>query len=415
MRSNYKKLGKYIQPVNIRNTDLAIETLLGVSINKVLMPSIANTVGTNMKTYKIIKRNQFAYGPVTSRNGNKISVALLEDYDEAIVSQAYTVFEIKDEKELLPDYLMMWMRRPEFDRYARFKSHGSAREVFDWEEMCEVQLPLPSINIQREIVKEYNTIKNRIALNNQLIQKLEETAQAIYKQWFIDFEFPNEDGKPYKSSGGKMEYCDELEKEIPEGWINTKFGNVATVKHGYAFPGEDFSESETNLVLVSPGNFKVTGGFNFSKNKFYKGEIPKSYILSENDLVINMTDLSKNGDTLGNTALIPDINFKTLLHNQRVGKIELVDDWYTYYILMATNHFVFKNYILGTATGTTVRHTSPTRIEDYSLIKPTYEVTLYFNKLIKPIMNTINKSFSQDYYLKQLLSLLLSKIATIEN
>jgi type I restriction enzyme S subunit len=143
-----------------------------------------------MSTYKIVKKNQFAYGPVTSRNGDKISIALLEDYNEAIVSQAYSPFEVKNTNELSPEYLMMWFRRPEFDRYARFMSHGSAREIFGWEEMCNTLLPIPSIIKQKEIVKEYNVIQDRIALNQQLIQKLEETAQTIYKQWFVDFEFP---------------------------------------------------------------------------------------------------------------------------------------------------------------------------------------------------------------------------------
>lgn len=226
MRSNYKKLGKYIQQINKRNTDLNIDRLLGVSINKVLMPSIANTVGTNMKTYKILKKNQFAYGPVTSRNGDKISVALLQEFDEAILSQAYTVFEVIDETELHPEYLMMWFRRPEFDRYARFKSHGSARETFDWDEMCEVELPIPSIEKQREIVKEYNTVVNRIKLNEKLNQKLEETAQALYKHWFVDFEFPNENGEPYKSNGGAMVYNEELDKEIPEGWEYRDLGEI---------------------------------------------------------------------------------------------------------------------------------------------------------------------------------------------
>lgn len=188
VRSNYKRLGDYIQVVNERNRELEVETLLGVSIQKVLMPSIANTIGTNMTTYKIIKRNQFAYGPVTSRNGDKISIALLEEYDEAIVSQMYTVFEVIDKTKLNPEYLMMWFRRPEFDRFARFKSHGSTREVFNWEEMCEVELPIPSIEKQNEIVKEYNTIVNRIELNETLNQKLEETAQALYKHWFSKYD-----------------------------------------------------------------------------------------------------------------------------------------------------------------------------------------------------------------------------------
>jgi len=189
MMMSYKTLGDYIHPVNIRNKDLEVTTLLGVSIRKVLMPSIANTIGTNMKTYKIIAKNQFAYGPVTSRNGDKISIALLEEHEIAIVSQAYTVFEVIDDNEVLPEYLMMWFRRPEFDRFTRFKSHGSAREVFDWEELCDTQLPIPTIEKQRQIVAEYNTVTNRIKLNEQLNQKLEATAQALYKHWFVDFEF----------------------------------------------------------------------------------------------------------------------------------------------------------------------------------------------------------------------------------
>jgi type I restriction enzyme S subunit len=219
-----KRLRDYIQPVNIRNKELEVTTLLGVSIRKVLMPSIANTIGTNMKTYKIIKQNQFAYGPVTSRNGDKISIALLEEHEIAIVSQAYTVFEVIDEQEVLPEYLMMWFRRPEFDRFARFKSHGSAREVFDWEELCDTELPIPSIEKQQQIVAEYNTVTNRIHLNNQLNQKLEATAQALYKHWFVDFEFPAHlsgtlsGAEGYKSSGGEMVFNEELEKEIPVGW-----------------------------------------------------------------------------------------------------------------------------------------------------------------------------------------------------
>ena len=117
----------------------------------------------------------------------KYLVALLEE-DEAIVSTSYTVFEVIDEKKLLPEYLMMWFRRAEFDRYARYMSHGSTREAFGWNEMCDVELPVPSIEKQREIVKEYKSITDRIKLNEQLNQKLEETAQAIYKEWFVDFE-----------------------------------------------------------------------------------------------------------------------------------------------------------------------------------------------------------------------------------
>jgi type I restriction enzyme S subunit len=183
---SYKRLGEHIQIINKRNKDLEVATLLGVSVKKKFIPSIANTVGTDFKKYKIVEKSQFVYIPDTSRRGEKIGVAMLESHSIALVSQAYTVFEIKDQNKLLSEYLMMWFRRPEFDRYARVKSHGSVREIFDWEEMCSIELPIPSIEKQQQIVAEYNTVTNRINLNNQLNQKLEETAQALYKHWFVD-------------------------------------------------------------------------------------------------------------------------------------------------------------------------------------------------------------------------------------
>lgn len=188
---NMKRLGDYIRPVDVRNRNLKVTRLLGVSITKEFMPSIANIVGTDLSAYKVVTKGQFAYGPVTSRNGDKISVALLDGYDDAIISQAYTVFEVVDTNALDPEYLMMWFRRPEFDRYARFHSHGSAREVFDWEEMCEVLVPVPAIEKQREIVAEYNTLQNRIETNKKLIATLEQTAQTLYRHTFVDNIDPN--------------------------------------------------------------------------------------------------------------------------------------------------------------------------------------------------------------------------------
>jgi restriction endonuclease S subunit len=198
--STYKRLGDYIREVDVRNKDLRCTNLLGLSIAKKFIPSIANMVGTDLRPYKIVKHNQFAYVPVTSRNGEKITVALYTGNEPAIISQAYVVFEIVGTcdtvetvctpslqcDQLLPEYLMMWFRRAEFDRYARYHSHGSAREVFDWEEMCNVMLPIPSIEEQRKIVTRYKAIETRISNNKQTIAKLEEAAQALYRKMFVD-------------------------------------------------------------------------------------------------------------------------------------------------------------------------------------------------------------------------------------
>lgn len=172
MESSYKRLGQYIRSVDVRNTDGQETNLLGVSVQKKFIPSIANTVGTDFTKYKIVKKRQFTYIPDTSRRGDKIGIALLEDYDIGIVSNIYTVFEVIDTDLLLPEYLMLWFMRPEFDRFARFKSHGSVREVFDWEQMCDVKLPVPNIEKQRKIVKAYKTISDRIALKQRINDNL---------------------------------------------------------------------------------------------------------------------------------------------------------------------------------------------------------------------------------------------------
>lgn len=172
MKERYRRLGDFIRQVDVRNTDGKEENLLGVSVQKMFIPSIANTVGTDFTKYKVVKRGQFTYIPDTSRRGDKIGIALLTDYDEGLVSNIYTVFEVKDENELLPEYLMLWFSRPEFDRYARFKSHGSVREIMDWDEMCKVELPVPSIDKQRSIVKAYQTITERIDLKRRINDNL---------------------------------------------------------------------------------------------------------------------------------------------------------------------------------------------------------------------------------------------------
>lgn len=170
----------------MRNKDRKVERLLGLSVEKCFIPSIANIIGTDMAGYKVIQPRQFAYVADTSRRGDKIGIALLEGNESAIVSSIYTIFEITDEALLLPEYLMMWFRRPEFDRYARFHSHGSAREVFDWQEMCDVQLPVPPLAEQRRIVERYASVSRRIACLRRLIDTLDDTARTIYRHTFVD-------------------------------------------------------------------------------------------------------------------------------------------------------------------------------------------------------------------------------------
>ena len=184
---SYRRIGDYIELVDKRNKDLSVTKLLGLSISKQFIPSVANTIGTNMKNYKIIRKNQFACSVMQVRRDGKMPVALLKEFDEAIISQAYPVFQVIDETELLPEYLMMWFTRSEFDRQATFHAVGGVRGSLEWEDFLDFELPIPSIVKQQQIVAEYNTVTNRIQLNEKINTNLEATAQALYKHWFVDF------------------------------------------------------------------------------------------------------------------------------------------------------------------------------------------------------------------------------------
>lgn len=291
----YKRLGDYIREVNVRNSELKVTNLLGLSVSKEFMPSIANTIGTDMSSYKIVERGQFVYIADTSRRGDKIAIALLNKYDNAIVSQAYTVFEVNDKEALLPEYLMMWFRRPEFDRYARFHSHGSAREVFDWDELCNVMLPIPSIVRQREIVSEYETLSNRIRLNEQMIANLEETAQALYRKMFVD----------------------GVDKEnLPEGWRMGKLGEIFEITIGRTPPraeekwfvnGTNKSESLpwVSIADMNNGMFVTSTRERLTKESVERFKIPvvpaKAVLLSFKMTVGRVTITTE--ETLTNEAI----------------------------------------------------------------------------------------------------------------
>lgn len=410
MQSNYKRLGDYIQEVNIRNKELNDYPLLGVSVQKKFIPSIANTVGTDFSKYKIVAKNQFTYIADTSRRGDKIGLAMLEQYDFGLVSQAYTVFET-NAKELLPEYLMMWFKRSEFDRYARYKSHGSVREIFDWDEMCEVMLPIPSIEKQQQLVDEYNTIQNRITLNNQLISKLEETAQAIYKQWFVDFEFPDENGKPYKSNDGKMVWCEELEKEIPDGWEVGTLGQLCQMidgDRGANYPkNEDFFDDEYCLFLNASNVTK--SGFDFSKCVFIKKE--KDQLLRKGKLQTNDIVLTSRG-TVGNLAFYTDvIPYMNIRINS--GMLIIRPRLEASYLFSMLNSFEFskaiENYISGSAV-------PQLPIKDLSVIQiliPNDIVINHFSNISLTLYKKIDVIKKQSQKLEELKELLLGKMTRV--
>lgn len=359
-----KRLGNYIREVNVRNRDLKVTNLLGMSISKRFIPSIANTIGTDMATYKIINHNQFAYVPVTSRNGEKITIALLSDYDNAIISQAYTVFEIIDHNELNPEYLMMWFRRPEFDRYARYHSHGSAREVFDWDNLCDVMLPIPSITRQREIVSEYTTLTNRIRLNEQMISKLEDTAQTLYRKMFVD----------------------GIDKEnLPEGWRMGTLGEVATLKAGGDKP-IDFSEIKTDVynIPVYANGIVNKGIFGYTTKPIIK---KKSITISARG-TIGYCFLRKQ-------PYVPIVRLVVIIPT---------DEYYTQYFYYLLNSLGLKG------SGSVQSQLTVPDMEKISVIIPPQNLIKEFSDEVEIIDNSIELKEQENSKLTELQSLLLARM-----
>ena len=181
----YKRLGDYIREVDVRNRNLSVTTLVGLTINKAFIPSVANVIGTDLSNYKVIRKEQFACSLMQVSRDDKMPVAMFKNAT-AIMSPAYPMFEVIDKSILMPQYLMMWFSRKEFDREASFYAVGGVRGSLTWEDFCDMKLPIPSIERQREIVAEYETLSKRIRLNEQMISTLEATAQTLYRKMFVD-------------------------------------------------------------------------------------------------------------------------------------------------------------------------------------------------------------------------------------
>lgn len=377
-KENYRRLGDYIREVDVRNRDLEVKELLGVSISKEFIPSIANTIGTDMSSYKVVEPLQFAYGPVTSRNGDKVSIALYTGKGKIIISQAYTVFEVKNQDELLPEYLMMWFRRPEFDRYARFKSHGSARELFSWEEMCDVFLPIPPIEQQRKIVAEYEAVFRRIRLNEQMIARLEETAQALYHKMFVD----------------------GIDKEnLPEGW---RMGTLEVLCESIiAGTIPIYSDSSQYLVLGQKCNYN--GYIDLSKARRH---IPKanSTLLQFGDILVNST----GEGTLGRVGQIyfqpQNLTFDSNMTMIRV-KEEYMIEYVGCYLLQKKDLFV--NMSQGSTNQTRLYCSM---IRPLEIIIPDYNALKAYSKSCRPIKLLIEQKRQENNKLQELQSLQLVKM-----
>jgi type I restriction enzyme S subunit len=360
MKSNYSELGKYIREVNERNSDLSITNLLGVSMEKTFIQSVANLNGVDMSVYKVLKNEQLACKLMSVGRDEKLPVDLYREQEPSIVSSAYYVFEPKDKEELLPEFLMMWLCRPENDRYIGFISGGDVRGGISWETFCSLPIKVPSINKQIEIVKEYNVIQNRIALNQQLIQKLEETAQAIYRQWFVE--------------GIDLE-------NLPEGWKIGKLSDLIEIKYGKAY--SHLEEGEIPLY--------GSGGLMSKVNKA---------LYTKPSVLIPRKGTLSNIMFINHPFWCVDTMFYSIFKNE-------INGYYSFYILKQLDFNALNQ-------GSAVPSMTTAFLNDIDIVLPNKDILKNFNAVLQKTISHKENIEKGNQKLTKLKELLLSKLATVE-
>ena len=380
MREEYRLLGEFVRLVDERNRDLRIDNLQGVSITKEFVPSIANIIGTDLSTYKIVRTGQFAYGPVTSRNGDKVSIALLTGED-CIISSSYVPFEVYKPEELLPEYLMMWFRRSEFDRYARFMSNGSAREVFDWECMCNVELPVPPIEEQRRIVHDYKVITERIQLLTRLNDNLAAQLQIIFVKLF-------------------GAYTDDIDTILEREQMPQTLSDICSfISKGITPTYSD----ETNEMIINQKCIN-NNHINFAYVKYHIFKTKNEKWLKNGDVLINSTGTG----TLGRSAQYwGESNVVTV--DSHITIVRADNELYQYYIgvLCQMLQPIFENM----QTGSTAQTDLPReRLKNMPIGIPNEQRLTLFNSIAGKTIIMINVNEEEIVKLEEMKNKLVSQI-----
>ena len=370
-KAEYKRLGDYIKPVDVRNRELKVTKLVGLTIDKAFIPSVANVIGTDLSNYKVIRREQFACSLMQVSRDGKIPIAMFKE-DEAIMSPAYPMFEVIDKTRALPHYLMMWFSRKEFDREASFYAVGGVRGSLTWEDFCNMKLPLPFIEHQREIVEEYETLSNRIRLNNQMIQNLEATAQALYRKTFVD----------------------NIDKEnLPEGWRMGTLSELAIITMGQSPDGETYN-------LSGDGTIFYQGRTDFGRR------FPAARVYTTSP-----TRFAKEGDVLLSVrAPVGDINIAP--HNCCIGRglaslrCKLDAQGYLYYQLQDLTDIFNVSDDEGTIFGSINKDD----LYNIEIVIPKKEDISLFESQVSIIDSEIKLRDSEINKLTELQSLLLAKM-----
>ena len=380
----YKSIEELVERVDERNIDSKINNLIGVSIDKCFIKSVANTNGTDLSKYKIIRRNDFAVSLMQVSRDSKIPVARLDDCDVAIMSPAYPIFRIKDTSVCLPEYLDMWFKRPEFDREAAFIAVGGVRGSMPWEEFAKMRLPVPTMEKQKEIIAAYKVVTDRIALKQKINDNLVEALSAVYKELFSDTEtqYPkvslqqvcNKIGSGATPKGGKAAYIDE---------------GISLVRSTNVF---DFRFEYSDLAHINQN----------------QADILANVTVEPNDVLFNITGVS-----VARCCMVPDDVLPARV-NQHVMIIRPIKgENMSYYIMFTLCSTDNKTKLLGIGqSGSTREAINKQELESFEIPLPDNNSINKFGKAAKHVYEHIHCSIREIHALEEIKTILLAQLSS---
>ena len=397
MKSNYDPLGKHIRLVDYRNSEEVTSTVLGISIDKEFMPSVANVIGTDLSRYKLISKGLFACNPMHVGRDERLPIALYKKDNASIVSPAYFMFEIIDRDVLNEEYLMMWFRRPEFDRECWFMTDGSVRGGITWDDLCRIQLPVPPYERQLDVVESYRAITRRIAMKKEINDNLAKTIKAVFKSWFLDFD-----------AFDGVELVQSQYGLIPNGWHYELLGNLCDCVTKGTTPttlGKDFTDTGINFIKGE----SINDDHSFNKTLFAHIDDETDELLKRSRIYVNDIVFTIAG-TLGKFALV-DSSVIPANTNQAVAIIRtskimpamlysyFIGEWQVEFYKRNTQQAVQANLSLGT-------------IKDLPILLPDSKGQDLYMQLVTPLIVGMQNNFSEIERLYELQNQLLARLSS---
>ena len=372
MKSNYEPLGKHIRLVDYRNSEEVTSTVLGISIDKEFMPSVANVIGTDLSRYKLISKGLFACNPMHVGRDERLPIALYEKDNAAIVSPAYFMFEIIDRDVLNEEYLMMWFRRPEFDRECWFMTDGSVRGGITWDDLCRIKLPVPSYARQCEIVESYRAITDRIALKRAENDNLEATIQAAFDKAFHD-------------AGVSLPETIIKQNKVPQGWTDATVGDFASVQtgpFGSQLHNEDYVESGTPIITVEHMDGKYIAHRNLPLVSQNDVDRLRKYDLHTGDIVF-----SRVGSV--DRAVMVSRHEDGWLFSGRCLRVRPYDPNTGSYFLWWFNQPVIRQLVTASAVGATMPSINTSILNSIRIVFPQKDIVTQFCKMADGLIEII--------------------------